>query len=219
MRLKLATTNKHRIRIGATATEVVEQALTQRANAVCAFLSSGLVPAGPSLACTWQRWNPAHLPGHTAEPNDPELEIRHQEDGAADRSEAFKIQRGFRSRVICRTGAPSAPPRCQFSEAASKFARTTDTFGGRQPSLGDTPLLVVQGSRKKSLVGGAPRATNKAVQSALTSSSEAKDVPSHRPIETGYFNGRLFGLLRHSLLVTTSSHFRAKCCVKGRALL
>lgn len=218
MRLKLATASEHRIRIGVTAAEVVQQARAQRANAVCTFLSSRLVPAGPSLACTWQHWNPAHLPGHTAEPNDPELEIRHQEDGAADRSEAFNIQRGFCSRVKCRRGAPSAPPRCQCSKAASQFAQTTDTFGGRQPSLGDTPLLVVQGSRKKRLVGGAPRATDKAVQSALTSSSKAKDVPSHRPIETGHFNDRLFGLLRHSLLVTTSSHFRAKCCVKGRAL-
>lgn len=170
------------------------------------------------MACTWQRWNPAHLPGHTAEPNDPELEIRHQEDRAADRSEALKTRRGFCSRVNCRTGARSARPRCQCSEAASQFAQTTDTFGGRQPSLGDTPLLVVQGSRKMSLVGGAPRATNRDVQSALTSSSETNDVPSHRPIETDNFNDRLFGLLRHSLLVTTSSHFRAKCCVKGRAL-
>lgn len=116
-------------------------------------------------------------------------------------------------------GAPlQAPPRCQCSEAASQFAQTTDTFGGRQPSLGDTPLLVVQGSRKKSLVGGAPRATNEPVQSPPTSSSEAKDVPSHRPIETGNFNDNLFGLLRHNLLVTTSSHFRAKCCAKGRAI-
>lgn len=53
-----------------------------------AFLSSRRVPAGPSLACTWQRWNPAHLPGHTAEPNDPELEIRHQEDEVTDKASA-----------------------------------------------------------------------------------------------------------------------------------
>lgn len=90
MRLKLATANQHRVGIGVTAAEAVDQAPTQRANAVYMFfISSWLVPAGPfSLACTWQRWNPAHLPGHTAEPNDPELEIRHQEDGAADRPEA-----------------------------------------------------------------------------------------------------------------------------------
>lgn len=55
----------------------------------CAFCD----PHGPSPGRTWQPWNPAHLPGHTAEPNNPELEVRHQED------EAVVTERGVGSKL------------------------------------------------------------------------------------------------------------------------
>lgn len=38
-------------------------------------------PRGPSPGRTWQYWDPAHLPGYTAEPYNPKLEIRHQGNG------------------------------------------------------------------------------------------------------------------------------------------
>ena len=64
---------------GATAAEA---AACRRLSALWSSFSAVFCgPRGPFPGRTWQSWDAAHLPGHTAESYDPELEIRHREDG------------------------------------------------------------------------------------------------------------------------------------------
>lgn len=106
--------------------------------AKCVFSSAFCDPRGPSPGRTWQSWDPAHLPSHTAEPYDPELEVRHQEDGRWWQTEAW-VPTETVLRFKTRRGSPSAPQRCQFGWTGRVFADSGSLR--QQPSLGDTPPL------------------------------------------------------------------------------